>query len=226
MLAIDRPMPSQKFLVQPQVWQAATWADYVALRDDATSIATRLCFDDQWLWVEMGSEGINHAVHCDLLTMLIAFWAQRHPDPALHSLGRCQLEKVDYKAAAPDLVVYVGEPIPRWEDGQRRFLDLNQARSPALVGEISDTTLATDLDEKKRLYASLGISEYWVIDVQGVRLFGFSLTAAGTYQQIQVSQVLPGLTLDLITASIQRLNQGSNTAAALWFAGQIAIAST
>jgi Uma2 family endonuclease len=223
MLAI--PTSPQQFLAQPHIWQAATWADYVVLRDDATAM-TRLCFDDQRLWVDMGSEGINHAAHCDLLTMLIAFWAQRHPDPVLHSLGRCQLEKVGYKAAAPDLVVYVGEPIPRWEDGQRRFLDLDEERSPALVGEISDTTLATDLDEKKRLYASLEIPEYWVIDVQGVRLFGFGLTAAGTYQQIQVSQVLPGLSLDLITASIRRLNQGSNTAAALWFAGQIAIAST
>jgi Uma2 family endonuclease len=29
--------------------------------------------------------------------------------------------------------------------------------------------LATDLDEKKRLYHAMGIPEYWVIDEQGVR---------------------------------------------------------
>ncbi len=164
---------------------------------------------------------INNAAHCDLLTMLIVFWAQRYPDLVLHSLGGCPLEKVGYKAAAPDLVVYVGEPIPRWEDGQRRFLDLDKERSPALVGEISDTTLATDLDEKKRLYASLEISEYWVIDVQGARVFGFSLMPSGSYQQIQMSQVLPGLSFDLLNQTLLKLNQGSNTAAALWFAGQI-----
>jgi Uma2 family endonuclease len=221
MLAIDPPTSPQRFLAQPQVWQSATWDDYVVLRDDAMTMA-RLCFDDQCLWVDMGSEGINHAGHCDLLTMLIAFWAQRHPEMALHSLGRCQLEKIGHKAAAPDLVIYVGEPIPRWEEGQRRFLNLDEERSPSLVGEISDTTLATDLDEKKRLYASLGIPEYWVVDVQGARLFAFSLTVGGTYQQIQVSQVLPDLSIDLLTQTLRRLTQGSNTAAAVWFAGQIA----
>jgi Uma2 family endonuclease len=221
MFAIDRSVSPQRFLDQPQTWQVATWADYVALRDDVSLATTRLWFDEQWLWLEMGSEGINHAGHCDLWTMLIAFWAQRYPEPVLHSLGRCQLEKVGYKAVAPDLVVYVGEPIPRWEDGQRRFLNLDEERSPTLVGEVSDTTLATDLDEKKRLYASLAIAEYWVIDVQGSRVFGFSLTPAGTYQQIQSSQVLAGLSLDLLTQTLLRLNQGSNTAAALWFAEQI-----
>ncbi|MBP0031090.1 MAG: Uma2 family endonuclease [Roseofilum sp. Guam] len=36
-----------------------------------------------------------------------------------------------------------------------------------LVGEISDTTLSSDLDQKKHLYASFCIPEYWVIDVKG-----------------------------------------------------------
>ena len=44
-----------------------------------------------------------------------------------------------------------------------------------LVGEISDPTLSTDLDEKKHLYAELGIPEYWVVDVQGKRVFCFHL---------------------------------------------------
>lgn len=38
---------------------------------------------------------------------------------------------------------------------------------PDLVGEIADTILSLDLDEQKQLYASLGIAEYWVIDVRG-----------------------------------------------------------
>ncbi|MCX5933296.1 MAG: Uma2 family endonuclease [Pseudanabaena sp. LacPavin_0818_WC45_MAG_42_6] len=60
--------------------------------------------------------------------------------------------------------MYVGDDAPAWQSGQSRFIDLEQWRSPDLVGEISDTTLAIDLDEKKRLYADLGISEYWVYD--------------------------------------------------------------
>jgi Uma2 family endonuclease len=37
----------------------------------------------------------------------------------------------------------------------------------ALVGEVSDTSLERDLRVKKRLYARMGVPEYWVADVNG-----------------------------------------------------------
>lgn len=39
--------------------------------------------------------------------------------------------------------------------------------SIALVVEVSDTTLRHDLGTKQRIYASHGIPEYWVADVEG-----------------------------------------------------------
>lgn len=38
-----------------------------------------------------------------------------------------------------------------------------------LVVEISDSTLHHDLTVKARLYARAGVSEYWVVDVEGLR---------------------------------------------------------
>ncbi|MCU0525191.1 MAG: Uma2 family endonuclease [Elainella sp. Prado103] len=75
--------------------------------------------------------------------------------------------------------------MPKWQPGEPRRIDLSRHRQPDLVGEIANTTLSLDLDEQKQLYASLGISEYWVIDVKGMRLFAFSLTASGIYEVIQ-----------------------------------------
>ncbi|WP_243146757.1 Uma2 family endonuclease [Scytonema sp. UIC 10036] len=66
---------------------------------------------------------------------------------------------------------------------QPRRIDLHQWQTPNLVGEISDTTLAIDLDEKKKIYADLGISEYWVIDVGGKRVFAFRLQENGKYTE-------------------------------------------
>jgi Uma2 family endonuclease len=43
----------------------------------------------------------------------------------------------------------------------------------AVVVEVSDTTLATDLTDKVELYAEAGIADYWVIDVAGKRLLVF-----------------------------------------------------
>jgi Uma2 family endonuclease len=40
----------------------------------------------------------------------------------------------------------------------------------ALVVEIADTTLATDLGRKAQLYAEAGVPEYWVVDLHGMRV--------------------------------------------------------
>jgi Uma2 family endonuclease len=43
----------------------------------------------------------------------------------------------------------------------------------ALVIEIADTTLATDTTEKAELYATAGITDYWVLDVTNRELHVF-----------------------------------------------------
>lgn len=111
--------------------------------------------------------------------------------------------------------------IPKWQPGEPRQLDLTRHRLPDLVGEIADTSLSLDLDEQKQLYASLGVREYWVIDVKGLRLFAFGLTPAGTYEQIEVSQVLPGLAIALLEQTLERLTDDTNTAAAHWLMQQL-----
>lgn len=205
--------------------QQATWEDYVALRDDADNKLNgdryKLFFNNQYLWVEMGAEGINHAKFGDLFAMLLVFWAAKFPDIKLSTFGGCQLEKKGKRSVAPDIVLYVGDDAPIWKTGHSRFIDLDQWRSPDLVGEISDTTLAIDLDEKKRLYAELGIAEYWVIDVRAYRLFAFRLDESGVYQQCEVSQVLPNLAIALLEQTLEQLDTKTNTEAAIWFSQQI-----
>jgi Uma2 family endonuclease len=39
-----------------------------------------------------------------------------------------------------------------------------------LVVDVSDTTLALDLGEKAAMYAVHGITDYWVVDLQGHRV--------------------------------------------------------
>lgn len=87
--------------------------------------------------------------------------------------------------------------------GEPRRISTTRHRLPNLVGEIGDTTLSLDLDEQKQLYDSLGIPEYWVIDVKGMRLIAFGLTESGSYQSIEVSQVLPGLQLSLVEQTLE-----------------------
>ena len=199
----------------------ATWQDYVAVRDSTEIDWQKIAFHQGWLWIDMGKEGPNHASFSDLMTMIFGFWAFLHPDMVLQSYGRCLIEKPKTQACAPDLVLYKGENIPRWRPGEPRRIDLSRHRLPDLVGEIADTTLSLDLDRQKQLYASLAIPEYWVIDIKGRRLFAFGLTARGTYEPIQVSQVLTGLPIALVEQTLERLTTETNTAAAKWLMQQL-----
>ncbi|MCY7284655.1 MAG: Uma2 family endonuclease [Cyanobacteria bacterium CAN_BIN43] len=210
-------------------WHNATWEDYELLRDAPIRERMKLAFDRGRLWVDMGGEGINHSGYSDLVTSLLFFWAVQHPDEAYSSLGRCLLEKPKTQACAPDLVLYVGADYPEWQEGEPRRVDLTKWRVPNLVGEISDTSLASDLDEQKHLYAALGVPEYWVVDVRGRQIFAFLLDENGQYQSGTHSLALKGLArskadpfgIALVEQTLQKLNEGTNTSAAAWFAQEI-----
>lgn len=202
-------------------WKSATWEDYLRYRDDPTTERVRLFFNGNFLFIEMGGEGINHSRGSDLFTLLLGFWFSRNPEQTADSLGRCLLEKPNQRAAAPDLVLYLGEGAPQWQEGEPRYINLNQWRVPDLVGEIADTTLATDLDEKKQIYADLGIPEYWVIDIQGKRVFAFRLQENRKYQQCTESIALKGLPIAVLEETLQHLGEGTNINAANWFNGAI-----
>jgi Uma2 family endonuclease len=199
-------------------WKPATWADYERYCADATSRdRVRLFFHDGYLKVNaMGWEGINHAQVRELFIMLLAFWFTQHPETVAQTLGGCLIEKRPLQAAAPDLLLYIGENTPQWSKGEPRRIDLNQWPVPDLVGEVSDTTLASDLDEMKQLYAALGIPEYWVINVLGKQVLAFRLVD-GRYQQCDTSIALPGLPIALLEEALERLTQGTNISAAGWF---------
>ncbi|MBE9115909.1 Uma2 family endonuclease [Lusitaniella coriacea LEGE 07157] len=206
-------------------WQPATWKEYLAYVEDPNVEEIRVFFNDGYLWVDMGNEGINHARFNRLFSMLFLSWFARTPDVIWEDLGGCVIEKPKQRGGAPDLMLYIGEGAPQWTPGEPRRIDFNKWRVPDLVGEISDTTLATDLDEKKCLYAALGIPEYWVVDVKGFRIFAFYLQEDGTYQQVGESSVLKGCAIALLDRTLEQMQQGTNGGAALWFSQQIATLS-
>jgi Uma2 family endonuclease len=216
-LSLEKPTPPIPFLQRPN----ATWQDYVAIRDNPAMDWRKLSFHQGWLWVDMGKEGPNHASFSDLMTAIFFVWVFLHPEVVLQSYGRCVIEHPDTHACAPDLVLYKGDNIPKWQPGEPRRIDLRRHRLPDLVGEIADTTLSLDLDEQKQLYASLGIPEYWVIDVKGMQIFAFGLTELGHYETIEQSQVLTGLPIALLEKTLERLTTETNTAAANWLIQQL-----
>ena len=205
-------------------WQPASWDDYVRVRDAYQNIETSrvklFFYEDALLVDDMGWEEINHAIVRELFGYILLFGLSELPEAAT-SMGECLVEKDARGAGSPDLVVYVGNDYPQWSEGESWKIDLNRWRVPDLVGEISDTTLASDLDRKKRLYATLGIAEYWVIDVAGRRAFLSCLDDDGQYQEVDESKILTGTTRDLFRQTMLKLKAMSNMQAANWFREQL-----
>lgn len=63
----------------------------------------------------------------------------------------------------PDVAIYAGK--------REDYAD--HPPSAALVVEVADTTLTNDTTTKAELYATAGIADYWVLDVDGRRLHIF-----------------------------------------------------
>jgi Putative restriction endonuclease len=154
-LSLDRtPQGSQPSRSMPQ-WVSMTWDEYEQWRDGTTSKTAQWYFDRNLFLVrDMGWEGISHSQVKDLFIMLVAFWFSFHSDRVAQSMSGGLLEKPGLRAASPDLMLYVGPGSPEWQPGETRRIDLDRWRVPDWVGEVADTTLASDLDEMKQIYSN------------------------------------------------------------------------
>ena len=60
--------------------QSATWEDYLAYVNNPNLEKYNISFNQGYLWIDMGNEGINHARFNELLTLIFGFWFARQPD--------------------------------------------------------------------------------------------------------------------------------------------------
>jgi Uma2 family endonuclease len=199
-------------------WRSATWTEYLE-RVENLDEQERVFFNLDTIWIDTGNEGINHARYNELFTLILGLWFFKQTDVKFDLLGGCVMEKPQTQSAVPDKVLYVGGNSPKWKPGEPRRVNLDSWRVPDLVAEISDTTLAIDLDEKKQLYLALGIPEYWVIDVKGKQVLAFRLID-GKYEQCSESVALTGLPIELLEQTLAQMDN-ENGNAALWFADRI-----
>jgi Uma2 family endonuclease len=121
--------------------------------------------------LEEGPMNPPHAITLELVeeTMRAAFgagWWLRHQSPLV--LG----QDLDPE---PDLAVVPGRP--RDYAGHPTIADL--------VVEVADSSLDFDTNEKRLLYATAGIREYWVVDINGRRLLVYRDPRSGDYSTQQ-----------------------------------------
>jgi len=120
--------------------------------------------------LNMAPIGPKHATVADRLARL--FMLAVH-DAAIVSCGR-PVNLGDFSDPQPDVMVLK----PRLDDYSNAHPN---AADVLLLIEVSDSTPTFDQSTKLALYARYGVSEYWIVDVEGKRIVVYREPAAKGY---------------------------------------------
>jgi Uma2 family endonuclease len=123
--------------------------------------------------LNMAPIGLNHSAVTDRLTKLLVLSAG---DSAIVSPGR-SLKLGEYSVPQPDLML-----LKLREDFYAAQIPV--APDVLLLVEVSDSSLAYDQGIKRALYARHGVEEYWVVDLQGERVFVYGEPAGEGYARV------------------------------------------
>lgn len=76
------------------------------------------------------------------------------------------------------------------------------------------------IGSKRLQYEDLGISEYWIVNVQTMQIFAFANDRDGSIRRIRASLVLSGLNLEILEQALQRSRQENQSATTAWLMEQ------
>ena len=199
-------------------WITAPWQEFVNIADATDSTKLKSYYYNGRMRFEPMSTGSDHSKDHMTTTMGVGLFASLQGIP-INGHNECSYRKKGYTEFQPDASYYVGanaDVIP-WGT---RIIDLDQYLLPDLVIEISDTSLADDLGAKRLQYEDLGISEYWIVNVQTMQIFAFAHGQDGSIRRIRESLVLTGLKLEILEQALQRSRQENQSAITAWLIEQ------
>lgn len=198
-------------------WVKATWDEYIQVISNLAYEKARGYYHNGHMRLEVSPLGNPHSRdHATVIGALYLFAGLRGIDLDAHD--NCTYRKSGREEAQPDVSFYIGsnaETVP-WE---ATIIDLDTYSPPDLVIEVADSSLADDKGEKRLLYESLGVREYWIIDVQNIQIIAFEIQNRGS-RRIDQSQVLPGLDIALLEEAFRRSRQMNHGKVSAWLLSQ------
>lgn len=165
----------------------------------------------------MAAVGCDHADDHAVILFAVFLFAT-FKGIALRGLDNCSFRKAGVQEFQPDLSYYIGtraKVIPRGTN----IVNLDLYPVPDLVIEVSKTTLLDDRGNKRTLYEELGVSEYWVVDVEKAEISAFQMIDRGS-KRIDESQVLPGLAISTLEAALRQSRETDQSQVGAWLMTQ------
>lgn len=204
--------------VQMETWVSVSWEEFVRITNDPIYQKVKAYYHNGRMRLEgMAALGNPHSRdHFVVIGAVFLFASLRNLDIDGHD--NCTYRKTGCAEVQPDVSFYIGanaEVIP-WE---ATIIDLNLYPAPDLVIEVAYSSLTDDRGEKRLLYESLGVKEYWIIDVQNVNIWAFAIADRGS-RRIDQSLVLPGLEIALLEEAFRRSREMNHGKVSAWLMSQ------
>jgi Uma2 family endonuclease len=198
-------------------WIMATWNEYIKNIEQSAGEKAKGYYHDGQYRIEMTPIGNEHSQDHSIINHAVYLYATLKGIP-LTGKDNCSYRQAGLREFQPDLSYYARDnasAIP-WGVG---VVNLDEYLAPDLVIEVSNTSLSDDLGEKRLLYEDLQIAEYWVVDIQNIRVIAFAVQNGGS-KRIAESQVLTGLKLNILTEALQRSRNTNHTEVGRWLMEQ------
>ena len=198
-------------------WVLATWDDYIKQLNDPIYQQAKGYYYKGHMRIEMSPVSFDHGQDHVIIIFAVNLFVALKQIPAT-GLDTTTFRKIGVRECQPDVAYYLGKNAKTIPSGTG-IVNLEQYSAPNLVIEIARSSLLDDLGIKRALYEELGVTEYWVVDVQKAQLLAYSMTNQGS-QRIQVSQVLPGLEVAILEEALQLSRQTNQAEVGAWLLTQ------
>jgi Uma2 family endonuclease len=192
-------------------WVLASWETFLAASQ--TVMEGPCYYDIDRMRLETMPVGFAHGRDNSIVSAVITLYATMRNIP-FTALTNTSFRRVGLQECQPDLAYYLQPPLPEIPRSNAP-VSIDQYGPPDLVIEIASTTLSDDLGEKRLLYERLGVGEYWVVNVAEAKAVALSVANRGSVQ-IETSQVLAGLSMNLVEEALRRGQGGDDRAVMKW----------
>ena len=198
-------------------WIKAEWDTYINTIESPNHEQHQGYYYNGYMRVEDMPIGADHASDNGLIYLAITLFCMVKGIPIQGLIG-CSYRKVEVRECQPDISFYIGDRANLAPKG-KSVVNLDEQAIPNLAIEISNTTLEDDLGAKRLLYEEMGISEYWVVDVQKSQIYAFEMIDRGS-RRIDTSLVLPNLSIATITEALNLSKEQDQSQVGQWLMSQ------
>ncbi len=200
-------------------WQRGTWEEFIAIAQQTNLDScqnSRGYYYIGWMRLESARSSADQARSHAIIASLVGLYAALTPIKLVGYVNPIIQQR--QQQAQPHLAFYIDRDLKDLPTGNAP-IDLERLDPPSLVVEVGASSFADDVGMKRLLYERLGVAEYWVVNVEARSVIGFAIADRGS-REIQVSQVLPGLELSIITEALQRLDREDDGQITRWLIDQ------